>query len=322
MKKLLSLILSLLLLLGLTGCGVAGSASRKAESPAAMNMVMSAGAPMEEAAMDTAGSGDTGDLSSTALPENRKWIITVYLNAETEALDEAVSGIDSHIREMGGDIWYNCEVTRINVKIHAGQETEINGIGPQILPCELQQLMTQLGTIEAGDTVVFSGSIPKCLASDTYGKLMDCLPPQVRTVVDATGEALRCALSRKPYLVKPNLPELEDFFGIPMDTKEKVEFAARKMQEMGAKNVLVSMAAQGAMLLDEYAAVAPVAPAAAAPVAAAAPAAEPEPAPGTAGKLKLHDVEPKTAAIIMAIVADKMGKPLNELRFISIKEVK
>ena len=78
------------------------------------------------------------------------------------------------------------------------------------------------------------------------------MPPQVRTVVDATGEALRCALSRKPYLVKPNLPELEDFFGIPMDTKEKVEFAARKMQEMGAKNVLVSMAAQGAMLLDEY----------------------------------------------------------------------
>ena len=60
----------------------------------------------------------------------------------------------------------------------------------------------------------------------------------------------------------------------------------------------------------------------AAPVVAAAPAAEPEPAPGTAGKLKLHDVEPKTAAIIMAIVADKMGKPLNELRFISIKEVK
>ena len=60
----------------------------------------------------------------------------------------------------------------------------------------------------------------------------------------------------------------------------------------------------------------------AAPVAAAAPAAEPEPAPGTAGKLKLHDVEPKTAAMIMAIVADKMGKPLNELRFISIKEVK
>lgn len=102
MKKLLSLALCLLLLLGLTGCGVAGSASRKAESPAAMNMVMSAGAPMEEAAMDSAVSGDTGDLSSTALPENRKWIITVYMDAETEALDDAVAGIDGQIREMGG----------------------------------------------------------------------------------------------------------------------------------------------------------------------------------------------------------------------------
>ena len=77
-----------------------------------------------------------------------------------------------------------------------------------------------------------------------------------------------------------------------------------------------------AMLLDEYEAIAP-APVAAAPVAAApaAPAA-PQLAPGTAGQLKLHDVNPKTAAMIMAIVADKMGKPLNELRFISIKEVK
>ena len=72
------------------------------------------------------------------------------------------------------------------------------------------------------------------------------------------------------------------------------------------------------MAKDKKAAAA--APAAPAPVVA--PAAEPEPAPGTAGKLKLHDVEPKTAAMIMAIVADKMGKPLNELRFISIKEVK
>ena len=78
-----------------------------------------------------------------------------------------------------------------------------------------------------------------------------------------------------------------------------------------------------AMLLDEYEAIAP-APVAAAPVAAAAPAAAAAPvvAPGTAGQLKLHDVEPKTAAMIMAIVADTMGKPLNELRFISIKEVK
>ena len=79
----------------------------------------------------------------------------------------------------------------------------------------------------------------------------------------------------------------------------------------------VEVEAGKAMLIDEYAAVAPVAPVAAAPVAA-----EPQLVPGTAGELKLHDVNPKTAAMLMAIVADKMGKPLNELRFISIKEVK
>ena len=95
----------------------------------------------------------------------------------------------------------------------------------------------------------------------------------------------------------------------------------------------VEVEAGKAMLLDEYEAIAPAPAAAAAPVAApaaapaaAAPAAAPavsaDPAPGSAGKLKLHDVEPKTAAMLMAIVADKMGKPINELRFISIKEVK
>ena len=102
MKKLLSLTLCLFLLLGLAACGANSSVSRKAESPAAMNTVMSAGAPMEEAAMDSAVSGSSGDLSSTVLPENRKWIITVYMDAETENLDDAVSGIDTQIQEMGG----------------------------------------------------------------------------------------------------------------------------------------------------------------------------------------------------------------------------
>ena len=85
----------------------------------------------------------------------------------------------------------------------------------------------------------------------------------------------------------------------------------------------VEVEAGKAMLLDEYEAIVPSAPAAAAaPAAPAAPAVEPEKAPGTAGQLKTYDVEPKTCAMLMAIVADKMGKPLNELRFISIKEVK
>jgi 1-phosphofructokinase len=142
-------------------------------------------------------------------------------------------------------------MTRINVKINAGLETEINGIGPQINSDEMEQLMAQLCCAEPGDTVVFSGSLPKCLAAETYGRLIDCLKSGVGAVVDTTGDALRNALSRKPYLVKPNLQELQDFFGISMDTKENVLYAAGQMQEMGARNVLVSMAAQGAVLLDE-----------------------------------------------------------------------
>ena len=143
-------------------------------------------------------------------------------------------------------------MTRINVKIHAGQETEINGIGPQITAEDLNRLKAQLSAIGAGDTVVFSGSIPKCLGSDTYARLMECLRSDVRTVVDTTGEAMRQALCCKPFLVKPNLLELEEFFGITMDSKENILSAAGKIQELGAKNVLVSMAAEGAMLLDEH----------------------------------------------------------------------
>lgn len=181
------------------------------------------------------------------------------LGVETTALG-FVAGFTGQALEQGLQkmgiptrfIWAAEGMTRINVKIHAGQETEINGTGPAISPCELEQLMVQLNSIGAGDTVVFSGSIPKCLPGNIYAVLMDCLKPGVRTVVDTTGEGLRMALSRKPCLVKPNLSELEEFFGFPMDTKENILSAAGNMQKMGAKNVLVSMGADGAMLLDEY----------------------------------------------------------------------
>ena len=102
MKKLLSLTLCLLLLLGLTACGASSGTNLKAEAaPMAMNSVM-ADAPMAEAATDFAMTQGAGEPSSTSLPENRKWIITVYMDAETESLDEAVSGIDAQIQEMGG----------------------------------------------------------------------------------------------------------------------------------------------------------------------------------------------------------------------------
>ena len=101
MKKWLSLCLCPLLLLGLTACASGSNVSMKAAAPMAMNSVTT-GAPMEEAAMDFPLTGGSGESTSTALPENRKWIVTVYMHAETEELDPAIAGVDAKIASMGG----------------------------------------------------------------------------------------------------------------------------------------------------------------------------------------------------------------------------
>ncbi len=143
-------------------------------------------------------------------------------------------------------------MTRINVKIKAAEETEINGIGPEITPSDMEKLYALLEQAGAGDTVVLSGSVPKCLGADTYGEILKRLEgKKIRTVVDATGQALKAALRYHPFLIKPNVRELEDFFGESLNTEEKIRIAASKMQKMGAQNVLVSMAGDGALLLDE-----------------------------------------------------------------------
>jgi 1-phosphofructokinase len=147
-------------------------------------------------------------------------------------------------------------MTRINVKIKAAEETEINGIGPEITASDVQKLYALLEQAGAGDMVVLSGSVPKCLGADIYAEILKRLEGKgIRTVVDATGQALKAALEYRPFLIKPNLRELEDFFGEPMNSNKKIEIAAIKMREMGAQNVLVSMAGDGAMLLDETGAV-------------------------------------------------------------------
>lgn len=163
--------------------------------------------------------------------------------------------LENGLRDLGLATDFICVkqgMTRINVKIKAAEETEINGIGPQITPSDMEMLYTQLLRAGAGDTVVLSGSVPKCLPADTYARILKRLDGKgIRTVVDATGQVLKEALAYCPFLIKPNIRELEDFFGESMDTDEKVRSAAEKMQKMGAKNVLVSMAREGAVLLDE-----------------------------------------------------------------------
>lgn len=143
-------------------------------------------------------------------------------------------------------------MTRVNVKIKASQETEINGIGPIITNADMGKLYEQLDAVQDGDTVVLSGSIPKCLSSDTYEKIMVYLRKRdVRFVVDATGDLLVNVMKYHPFLIKPNNHELGEIFGVVPVSDEDILICAKKLQDMGGRNILVSMAGEGALLLDE-----------------------------------------------------------------------
>lgn len=143
--------------------------------------------------------------------------------------------------------------SRINVKIKSGEETELNGQGPEIPEDKLRQLFDQLEQVQDGDTIILAGSIPASLPADVYEQILRHLSgKQVRVVVDATRDLLVNVLKYKPFLIKPNNFELGEIFGVPLkdDVDEIVRYAG-KLQEMGARNVLVSMAGDGAVLLDE-----------------------------------------------------------------------
>lgn len=147
-------------------------------------------------------------------------------------------------------------LTRINVKVKAGLETEINGMGPEIGSEEMERLYEQLDGLLTGDVLVLSGSVPRCLGKDTYEKILARLVGQdILTVVDAAGELLTKTLHHRPFLIKPNDRELADVFHRDMETEADIEFAARELQAMGARNVLVSLGGDGALLLDEQGAV-------------------------------------------------------------------
>lgn len=142
--------------------------------------------------------------------------------------------------------------SRINVKVKSDEETELNGRGPHISEDKLAEMYTKLDKLKNGDTLILSGSIPSSLPDDVYENILRKLDGRdVRFVVDATGDLLRRVLPYKPYLIKPNNHELADFFGVDINGKEDVIIYAKKLHEMGARNVLVSMAGDGAVLVDE-----------------------------------------------------------------------
>lgn len=142
--------------------------------------------------------------------------------------------------------------SRINVKIKSDEETDLNGQGPQIGEDELEELFDKLSKVGDGDTVVLAGSIPDSLPSDVYERILGLLADrEVRTVVDATKDLLLNVLKYKPFLVKPNNHELGEMFGVTIKTNDEIAEYAGKLRALGARNVLVSMAGDGAFLLDE-----------------------------------------------------------------------
>lgn len=142
--------------------------------------------------------------------------------------------------------------SRINVKIKSGEETEMNGQGPDIDTASLEKLFARLDGLSEGDTLILAGSIPKSLPADVYERILKRLSGrEIRTVVDASGELLMNVLKYRPFLIKPNDQELGELFGVKIESKEDVVLYGSKLRELGARNVLVSMAGEGAVLLDE-----------------------------------------------------------------------
>ncbi len=141
--------------------------------------------------------------------------------------------------------------TRINVKVKGQVETELNGRGPDIPPQSMEELLSRLHALHAGDTLVLSGSIPVSLSPHTYEDILRRMSGRgVRCVVDATGELLSLSLPCRPFLVKPNHQELGELLGqiLAPDDLPALAAAAQKLRERGAENVLVSLGAHGALL--------------------------------------------------------------------------
>lgn len=142
--------------------------------------------------------------------------------------------------------------TRINVKVKSEEETEINGQGPKISEEELNQFYKVIDKLVDGDILILSGSIPSCLDERLYESIMKKVEDRdIKVIVYATKNLLLNVLKYKPFLIKPNNHELAEMFNVELNSTEDVVFYARKLKEMGAQNVLISMGKDGALLVTE-----------------------------------------------------------------------
>jgi 1-phosphofructokinase len=155
-----------------------------------------------------------------------------------------MEGIETNFVEVNED-------TRINVKLKSTSETEVNAKGPTIQEVDFRKLQEQISELTSEDTLVLAGSIPSSMELNTYEKLVSiCHNNQTKFVVDAEGDLLKKVLPFKPFLIKPNHHELGELFNTSFSTAEEVVPYARKLVELGAENVIVSLAGEGAVLVN------------------------------------------------------------------------
>ncbi len=186
-------------------------------------------------------------------------VILTRLGVENKALGFVGGFTGEKLYEMLKKDGIDCDFnilkngyTRINVKIKAQTELDVNAQGPAIDKEDIALLLEKLDGIKQGDFLVLAGSIPNTLPDDIYERILSRLDGRgINFVVDATGDLLKNVLKYKPFLIKPNHHELGDLFGVEAKSEQDIVFYAKKLQEMGARNVLVSRAKDGATLIDE-----------------------------------------------------------------------
>lgn len=161
--------------------------------------------------------------------------------------------IDRVMTHLGSDtdfIVLEEGLSRINVKLEGEAETEVNGMGPKITAKDLETLLSKLSNVQDGDFLILAGSIPSSVPDTIYQEIMKALAHKdIHIVVDATKDLLLNVLKYKPFLIKPNHLELAEIFGVTLQSDEEIITYARKLQEKGAQNVLISMGGDGALLL-------------------------------------------------------------------------
>ena len=164
--------------------------------------------------------------------------------------------IDSLIKDMGISsrmIRLDEGMSRINLKLKSKEETELNGMGPNISIIDIARLYQKLESITEDDILVLAGSIPPSVSEGLYSDIMERLKEtKIKIVVDATKDLLMNVLDKKPFLIKPNIHELGELFNVKLDSADEALPYALKLKEMGAVNVIISMGKDRAMMVDEY----------------------------------------------------------------------